>query len=111
MAGDEALGIRWATVTIGRREGLSSRCTAEVASQPLKPGSKCRMSAERRLSHDDEARSLQVLDDPLGCDLRHVFVGLMHTLFAAEAQGESDCLGKVLRVGGRKLVIVGRGVM
>ena len=39
-----------------------------------------------------------MLDDPLGGDLRHVLVGLMHPLFAAIAQGESDCLGKVVRV-------------
>ena len=31
--------------------------------------------------------SLQVLDDPLGGDLRHVLVGLMRPLFAAIAQG------------------------
>jgi hypothetical protein len=36
------------------------------------------MTAEGRLLHDDEARPLQVLDDPLGGDLRHVLVGLMH---------------------------------
>ena len=57
----------------------------------------------------NKARSLHVLDDPLGGDLRHVLVGLMHPLFAAIAQGESDCLGKVVRVGGRKLVVVGDG--
>jgi hypothetical protein len=28
------------------------------------------MTAERRLPHDDEARSLQMLDDPLGGDPR-----------------------------------------
>ncbi len=67
------------------------------------------MTAERRLSHDHEARSLQVLDDPLGGDLRHVLVGLMHTLFAAIAQGESDCPRKVVRVGGRELIVVGHG--
>ena len=70
---------------------------------------KRRVTAEGRLSHDDEARPLQVLDDPLGGDLRHVLVGLMHPLFAAIAKGESDCLGKVMRVGGRKLVVVGHG--
>jgi hypothetical protein len=50
-----------------------------------------------------------VLDDPLGGDLRHILVRLMLTLFAAIAQGESDCLRKVVRVGGRKLVVVGHG--
>ena len=67
-----------------------------------------RVTVKRGLPHNDEARSLQVLDDPLGGDLRHVLVRLMHTLFAAIAQGESDCLGKVVRVGGRKLGVVGR---
>ena len=55
------------------------------------------MTAEWRLPHDDEARLLQVLDDPLGGNCGHVLVGLMHALFAAIAQGESDCLGKVVR--------------
>jgi integrase len=31
-----------------------------------------------------------VLDNPLGGDLRHIFVGVMHPLFAAIAQGESN---------------------
>ncbi len=65
------------------------------------------MAAERRLPHDNEARSLKMLDDPLGGDLRHVLVGLMHPLFAAIAQGESDCLSKVVRVSGSERVVVG----
>jgi hypothetical protein len=65
--------------------------------------------AGRRLLHHDEARSLQVLDDPLGGDLRHVLVGLMHPLFAAIAQGESDCLGQVVRVRGVSLSSSGMG--
>ena len=44
---------------------------------------------------------------PLGGDLRHVLVGLMHPLFAAIALGEGDCLGKVARIRGRKLVSSG----
>jgi hypothetical protein len=36
-----------------------------------------------------------VLDDPLSGDLRHVFIGLVHALFASIAKGKGDCLGEV----------------
>jgi hypothetical protein len=36
-----------------------------------------------------------VLDDPLGGDLRHVFVGLVHALYAPTAQREGDRFGQV----------------
>jgi hypothetical protein len=73
---------------------LSARRDSLLAEAP----SKRRVTTERGLSHNDEARSRQVRDDPLGGDLGYVLVGLMHPLFAAIAQGESDCLGKVVRV-------------
>ncbi len=76
--------------------------------QPSNP-SKRRVTAERRLSHDDEARSLQVLDDPLGGDLRHVLVGLMHPLFAAIAQGESDASARSRGSAGVSLSSSGMG--
>jgi hypothetical protein len=50
-----------------------------------------------------------VLDDPLGGDLRHVFVGLVHPLLPAIAQREGDRLGQVARIGGGELVVVGLG--
>jgi hypothetical protein len=50
-------------------------------------------------------RPLQVLDDPLGGDLRHVLVALVHPLSTPIAQGERDRLGQVARIGVRELVV------
>ena len=71
-----------------RRADKVGSFQAGSPSLPESP-SKRRVTAERRLPHDDEARSLQVLDDPLGGDLRHDFVGVMDALAALIAQGRN----------------------
>jgi hypothetical protein len=44
-----------------------------------------------------------MLYNPLSGDLRHVFIGLVHTLPAPIAQREGDRLGQVARIGGVRL--------
>jgi hypothetical protein len=46
--------------------------------------------------HDDESRSLQMLDQALGDDRRHEFVGVVNALAALKAQGEGERVGQVL---------------
>src|SRR5208337_1162923 len=57
--------------------------------------------------HDDESGALKVLHEPLGDDLRHDLVGVVHALAALVAQREGERRGKVARVGGGELVAVG----
>jgi hypothetical protein len=56
--------------------------------------------AQRRLAHDHVSRTLQMLDQPLGSDLCHQFVRVVHASPAIEAEGEGQGLRKFV-AGGR----------
>jgi len=51
------------------------------------PTSKRRAAHRRRSLHDDEARSLEMLHEPLGDDARHDLAAVANLLSAAVAQG------------------------
>jgi hypothetical protein len=53
----------------------------------------------RRLLHDNESVALQKLHDPMGHNRRHVLIGVVDTLPAAELQSESNRAGNVATVG------------
>jgi hypothetical protein len=58
-----------------------------------------------RLFHDDEARSLQILHEPVRDDPDHYLPAVANLLSAAVAQGEGERLGEVFeawRVSGRR---------
>ena len=63
--------------------------------------------AERFMTN--EARSLQMLNKPLGDNLRREFVCVMDSLAAVEAQREGERRGNLRRVGGRSLSASGIG--
>ncbi len=64
----------------------------------FKPPPQRRASRFGRLFHDDKSRPRQVLNNPLGGDLHHIFVGLVDTLSALITQGKRDSLGEVMRM-------------
>jgi hypothetical protein len=66
----------------------------------------CGFAGLRRIT--DKPRSLQVLDKPLGRDLRHQLVAVVHPLAAVEAQREGEGLLKIIRRG-RGLLSRGAG--
>jgi hypothetical protein len=57
------------------------------------PTRKRRPAHGRRLFHDDEARSLQMLREPLGDDPRHYLAAVLNLLSTAVAQREGERLG------------------
>jgi hypothetical protein len=56
----------------------------------LKSAPKRRATADRRPLHNDEARSLQVLDKALGDDRRHEFVGIVDPLAALKRSANAS---------------------
>jgi hypothetical protein len=65
---------------------------------------KRRRADNRRPLHNDEARSLQMLDKALGDDRRHDLGGVMLPPAAVEAQRERESVGEVFGGGGREAV-------
>jgi hypothetical protein len=65
-------------------------CELAQARSSFKSPPKRRTASDRRLLHDDEARSLKVLHKPLGDDLRHDLVGVVDSLAALEEEGECE---------------------
>ena len=65
------------------------------------------MRFRSRPAHRDKPRSLKVLDDPLGRELRHELVAVVNTLAAVEAQREGGGLLKIVGQGRGHAFIVG----
>src|SRR5579872_7145644 len=67
------------------------------------------VAPSNRLAHDDEARSLEMLDQALGHDLRHGLGGLVarQRRFGCEAERKGD--HDLAWIGGREIAIVGHG--
>jgi hypothetical protein len=47
--------------------------------------------------------------DPVSGDGGHVFAGLVHAPAALEPERKGDRVGEIAGIGGRELVVVGRG--
>jgi len=67
--------------------------TRRVEGLALEPSPERRDADLRWSLHQDEARPLQVLHEPLGDDLGHDLVGIVDALAALKAQGEGDEAG------------------
>ena len=83
--------------------GPAMRRNRRTPSLPEPPPQR-RAADRRRPFHDHEARSLQMLDKPLGDDLRHDLIRVVDALAALVAQGE----GQRGRQVGREPVGVGQ---
>jgi hypothetical protein len=96
LAGLSALEAHYAGVNAPGQRGASS----------LKSPPQRRATTDRRSFHDDETRTLQMAHNALGCDGRHVFVGVVHSSPALKPECKCDRILKVFLVGGRELFVV-----
>jgi hypothetical protein len=78
----------------------NSRNWRGLGQSSLESSPKRRASSDWRLLHNDKAGSLQMLDEALGNDCRHEFIGVMDAFATLKAQREGERVGDVFIGGG-----------